>query len=330
MRRDGRRWLLLIHQVPSRPAYLRVRISRRLQKVGAVALKSTVYVLPASDEAREGFQWIAQEVIRAGGEAAVCDTRFLDGIGDSEIEGMFRAARRADAQAIVAGGQALLRQPARTKKGRPSFARSVGALERRFLAARAIDFFGAPELGAAERLIAQLRAGPAAGASIPSTGTWHRADHRGRTWVTRAGIHVDRVASAWLIRRFIDSAAAFKFVDAKRYRRAAGEIRFDMYEAELTHEGSACTFEVIVDRFGVDVPGLSAVAEIVHDIDLRDERYHRPETGGVAALIAGICQDGVGDEDRLARGTVIFDGLLAAAAKPGGRKRSGPEKRRQS
>jgi hypothetical protein len=306
---------------------LRVKVSRRLQKIGAIALKSTVYVLPANDEAREGFQWIAQEVIRAGGEAAVGDVRFLDGIGDTEIERMFQAARRADAEAIVAGGQELLREMNSGREQRTSTSRAIRALERRLQAARAIDFFGAPDLGAAERMIARIKAGSSGVTSVPPTGTWRRTDFRGRTWVTRAGIHVDRVASAWLIRRFVDGAADFKFVDARRYRRAAGEIRFDMYEAELTHEGSLCTFEVIVDRFGLDVPGLSVVAEIVHDIDLRDERYRRPETEGVSVLIAGICQDGVGDEDRLARGTVIFDGLLAAAAKPGGRRRPGARKR---
>jgi hypothetical protein len=315
VKREKRRWLLLILQVPSRPAYLRVKISRRLQKIGAVSLKSTVYVLPAGDEAREAFQWIAQEAMRAGGEAAIGEVRFVGGIDDGEVEQIFQAARRADIEAIVAAATQLLGRT-KARKGQQLVPRAaIKALERQLTAVRAIDFFGAPEAAAAARLIERLKAGPTDSGSLPASHTWRRADFRGRTWVTRRGIHVDRIASAWLIKRFVDPSASFRFVDARAYRPASGEVRFDMFEAELTHEGSCCTFEVIAQRFRLDAPGLSVVAEIVHDIDLKDGRYGRPETEGVSALIAGICQDAVGDEDRLARGCVIFDGLLAAAVR---------------
>jgi hypothetical protein len=115
------------------------------------------------------------------------------------------------------------------------------------------------------------------------------------------------------VRRFVDPTARFRFVDGKTCGPAAGEVRFDMFEGELTHEGDCCTFEVILNRLGLSEPGLRVVAEIVHDIDLKDGRYGRPETEGVATLIAGICQAGVSDEDRLARAFVLLDGLLAAA-----------------
>ena len=135
---------------------------------------------------------------------------------------------------------------------------------------------------------------------------------QGRTWVTRTGIKVDRMASAWLIRKFIDPKARFKFVSAKGYEPRKGELRFDMFEAEFTHEGDLCTFEVLVQRFGLVDPALLAVAEIVHDIDVKDGKYRREEAAGVAQLIAGIAAAHPSDEERLARGATLFDDLHSA------------------
>src|SRR5262249_2014794 len=132
-----------------------------------------------------------------------------------------------------------------------------------------------------------------------------------RVWVTRQGVHVDRIACAWLVRRFIDDAAAFKFVPSRGYAPAPGELRFDMVEAEFTHEGDRCSFEVLLDRAGLDDPALAAIAEIVHDIDLKDGKFAREEAGGMKMLIAGICADTRDDDERVARGTTIFDDLYA-------------------
>jgi hypothetical protein len=130
-----------------------------------------------------------------------------------------------------------------------------------------------------------------------------------RTWVTRKGIHVDRMASAWLIRRFIDPHARFKFVPAKGYQPQPGEIRFDMYEAEFTHEGDRCTFEVLIERVGLSDPGLRPIAEIVHDIDLKDAKFAREEAPGIDRIIAGIAMANKDDETRLVRGSALFEGL---------------------
>jgi hypothetical protein len=134
----------------------------------------------------------------------------------------------------------------------------------------------------------------------------------GTTWVTRAGVFVDRIASGWLIRRFIDPQARFKFVAAQGYQPEPGELRFDMYDAEFTHEGERCTFETLLQRFALDEPALAAIAEIVHDLDLKTDRYSRPETSGVAALIGGIAALHADDETRLQRGAEIFESLYAA------------------
>jgi hypothetical protein len=122
---------------------------------------------------------------------------------------------------------------------------------------------------------------------------------------------VDRIASAWLVRRAIDPEAVFKFVQPKGYVPLPGELRFDMFQAEYSHEGDRCTFEVLVERFALREPGLRAVAEIVHDIDLKESKFARPETPGVAASIAGLCRAERDDEERLRLGSVLFESLLA-------------------
>ena len=136
------------------------------------------------------------------------------------------------------------------------------------------------------------------------------AEYRGRTWVTRKGIHVDRMGSAWMIRRFIDERAKFKFVPARGYQPSKGEIRFDMFDAEFTHEGDRCTAEVLMARLAPKASGLRPIVEIVHNIDLKDAKFERPETAGVEALITGICTRSKDDVERLERGSVMFDDLL--------------------
>jgi hypothetical protein len=147
--------------------------------------------------------------------------------------------------------------------------------------------------------------------SEPVNAPLDRAQYRGRTWVTRTGIKVDRMASAWLIRKFIDPEARFEFVPAKGYRPQEGELRFDMLEAEFTHEGELCTFEVLVQRFGLSDPALRAIAEIVHDIDLKDAKYGREEAPGIGQLVAGITAAQTEDEARLVSGAALFDDLYA-------------------
>src|SRR6267378_8706615 len=95
------RWLLLIHQIPPKPDYFRVKIWRRLQRIGAVAIKNSVYVLPKSDQTLEDFQWIVREIVEGGGDASLCEAGFVEGLSDGQIEALFRAARDADYAAIA-------------------------------------------------------------------------------------------------------------------------------------------------------------------------------------------------------------------------------------
>jgi len=301
------RWLLLVHQIPAKPDYLRVKIGRRLARLGAVAIKNSVYVLPNDGERVEDLQWVVREIADGGGEGTLVAARFLGGLDDDAVEELFRAARDADCTPILAEARALLEQGVPTE--RSAFEADLARLRRRHDEVAAVDFFGSNRR---VELDGVLRA---CGALLqPAPCIEGESMEDGITWVTRRGIKVDRMASAWLIRRFVDPAARFKFVEAKGYVPEPGERRFDMFDAEYTHEGDACTFEVLVRRFGLADPALVPIAEIVHDIDLKDGKFARAEAAGVAMMVDAIAAAHPGDEARLARASALFDDLVVGFA----------------
>ena len=307
------RWLLLIHQLPPKPDYFRVKIWRRLQRLGAVAIKNSVYVLPRSNQSQEDFQWIVREVTEGGGEASVCAAHFVEGLSDAQIEALFHAARDADYAQIAEEVRAIAATlPARrTSNGDQETALhgQVARLRKRFAEVAALDFFDASGREATAGLLQALESRVQTEDTTAETRLIDPAELRGRTWVTRRGIHVDRMASGWLIRRFIDGAAHFKYVATRDYRPTAGELRFDMFEGDFTHEGDRCTFEVLLTRCGITDPALRPIAEIVHDIDLKDGKFGRAETTGIDRLIAGIAMAHKEDDDRLERARAVFDDL---------------------
>ncbi len=313
------RWLLLIHQIPPKPDYLRVKIGRRLQRLGAVPVKKSVYVLPDRPQSLEDFQWVRTEIIDGGGDASICKADFVDGLTDEHIIALFHGARDADYANLAAAARevrAALRRrdpDADRRSVRPED--DVARLRKRFAGIAAIDFFHAPGRAMAEdalRTVSEAVA-PASRQETP-LGAAGAAPLRGRTWVTRRGIFVDRIASAWLIRRFIDRDARFKFVDPAAFRPAAGDLRFDMFDGEFTHEGERCTFETLLHRFRMDDPALHAIAEIVHDIDLRDDKFGRDEATGIERVLSGVAAARSDDDARLERGSLLFDDLYAVYA----------------
>ncbi len=309
------RWLLLIHQLPSKPAYFRVKIWRRLQGIGAVAVKSTVYALPANPETQEDFEWLLKEIVEGGGEAMVCEARLIDGLSDAQARALFDAARDEDYEAIVKDARGLEEKLEAASSAdemaemRPQLVR----LRKRLAEIVAIDFFDATARLSAEGLIAALEARLAEDAKMTNdqqkTTPQTAADLKGRTWVTRQGVYVDRIACAWLIRRFIDPDAIIRFVPGKGYVPNAGELRFDMFEGEITHEGDRCSFEVLLTRADLTDPALQAIAEIVHDIDLKDGKFGREEATGIASLLSGITAANPDDEQRITQGRPVFDNL---------------------
>jgi hypothetical protein len=317
LRSLSNRWLLLIHQIPPKPDYFRVKVRRRLQRMGAVALKNSVYVLPHREEALEDFRWLLREIVADGGEATLCEAQIVEGITQTELEAMFAAERDVEYAEIIVGAQRLVSRGDVPPEvgGRPSEAEvELGRLRRRLEEIQAIDFFGAPGRRAAERAIASVEARlnrqPAGKAQRGGV------EMRGHTWVTRRNVYVDRIASAWLIRRFIDPKAKFKFTGSKSYQPKAGEVRFDMFEAEYTHEGDRCTFETLLERGGIRDRALRAIGEIVHDIDCKDAKFGREEAPGVATLLRGLVRAYSDDATRLERGGLTFDDLYASLRSP--------------
>jgi len=326
---ESTRWLLLVCQLPAQPAYERVKLHRRLQAIGAVAVKKTVYALPATDQSLEDFLWTAKEVDAAGGEALVCEARLLEGISDAQLRASFGAARDADYHALAeqvaaltpargskCGASALTASAARSAL--PRFRRRLGEITE-------LDFFGANGRAAAEAALSELEGRlmqteqRAPESAAPSLRTLKEL--RGKRWVTRRGVHVDRIACAWLIRKFIDPAARFKFVAASGYEPKRDELRFDMADAEYTHRGEQCSFEVLLAEIGLRDPALRALAEIVHDLDLKDERFGRGETEGVRQVLDGITLATDDDEKRLERGGALFDDLYRSLQRKSARQK---------
>ncbi len=301
-------WYLLIHRLPPQPLYLRAKIRQRLARVGAVALKRSVYVLPARPNCLHDFESIAQEAGAGGGEAYVCEAKFPDRSTDLSLVASFRAERGADYGALAATMEGW--------RGRPFLAEEAAA---RAAAARkslaeisAVDFFEADGGGVVDRLLQavdkHLRARTAAAESPARPSAARRLV--GRTWVTRRGIQVDRIASAWLVRRFVDRKARFRFFQSGREDGpGAREISFDMVGGEFTHEGDRCTFETLLVRTGLGDRALAQIGEVVHDIDLKDNKFGRPEAAGVEIVLRGLILANPGDEARLERGIIFFDDL---------------------
>lgn len=293
------KWLVLIHALPPKPDYLRVKVRRKLQRIGAVAVKNSVYVLPTRDETLEDFQWLRREITDEGGEAMLLDADFIEGVPHGVLEQMARDERDREYHELLEAANALVS---------PSDA-DVSRLRRLLTEIVRRDHFEAGGRDAAE--FAVKRFGHIEPRPAPAPDDRPTA----ATWVTRAGIKVDRMASAWLIRRWIDRGATFRFAPGDRPSTEPGEIRFDMYEGGFTHIGDRCTFEVLVQHFGLTDPALATIAEVVHDIDCKDGKFMRPETDGVAALIDGIVNTLPDDMERLAAGEQLFERLFVSFAR---------------
>jgi hypothetical protein len=319
-------WLMLVHQLPPKQDALRVRVWRRLQAMGSVAIKNACWCLPDTPASREDFQWCVQEIAAGGGEALICASRLVEGMTNDQVVALFQAARDADYASLVADIRSVA--DAAPTDDREAVTRQAGRLRKQFDAIIVIDHGAAPGRAAAEGAITRLErivADSAKGHGPVMRDLPPLARMRGKTWVTRADVGIDRLASAWLVRRFIDPRARFRFVAGPNAARRSGEVRFDMFEAEFTHQGDLCTFEVLLGWCGRADPGLRAVADMVHDLDLKDGRYQRPETAGLACTVTGIVTSIGTDADRIVQGSAIFDVLYAglsaqaAMARPGAR-----------
>ncbi len=307
-------WVVFSYSLPSTSrSSPRVTVWRRLRSLGAISPKGGVYVLPGRDECVEAFQWLAQEVEQAKGDALVMRVERFEGLKDAQLVELFQTARKRDYEELDAQA-AQLEKLIRGKRRPQDLARArdrLAKLRRGRAEIARIDFFDSPE-GAqvVSRLARIAQALSPSQSSSPSVPPADVAAYRGKRWVTRPHPHVDRVACAWLIRRFIDPKAVIRYATAP----GAGEVAFDMSNAEFGHRGNLCTFETMVKAFGLNDPRLQAIAEIVHEIDLRDGRYVRPEIAGIDAILSGW--KAYSDAEQESHGTALFEGLYGSLPKP--------------
>ncbi len=315
---SGCRWLALLYQFPQKPGSLRMKIWRRLQRIGAVAVKNSVYVLPRNEQTQEDFEWILQEIISGGAEGMILEANFVDGMDDHQLHQLFDAARDEDYGALADEVRAYheeLPETLATDAALLEDAKSqMTKFKMRLYEVDKIDFFGANGREAAGGVVTSLAEKIALAQQETQKDEQAMLDTQeidliGKTWVTRQNVHVDRIASAWLIQRWIDADAKFKFTASKRYEPQENELRFDMFEAEVTHEGDNCTFEVLLSRAKLNDPSLKRIGEIIHDIDLKDSKYGHEETLGIEHLLTGLSFNIDGDDERIERGGAIFDDL---------------------
>jgi hypothetical protein len=317
-----RRWLLLVHQLPTSPSNLRVRTWRRLQQLGAVPLKQAVYALPDSASAREDFEWLTTEIKALGGDATVFSADTVDNWSDDALIEEFRRARQEDFAALATEIDQVLRRltTARRSRGRraPAVERLAGTFCQRLTALDHIDFFGSAGGDRARLLLAELeshiRPSPGRVASPASEGPADRAAFQARLWVTRPRPGVDRMASAWLIRRFIDPGARFAFAPDRGTLPAGDPVPFDMFGVEFSHQAEGCTFETLCTVFGVQDPAVARIATIVHDLDLKDGRFGAVDAPTIGSVIDGLQLAHRDDDELLERGMTLFESLYRAFA----------------
>jgi hypothetical protein len=305
--------VLLMVSVPPNPSSLRVRVWRRLRALGAVPLKRTVYLLPDTPDHYEQFQWLAQEIQREGGEAMLVRVEQIENMSPGEVIGLFHAAREPEYRRLAGRYRKLL--PTLEQKGAaasPRVQAELAQLQKDYERLHELDFFEAPGGAEVERLreAIHMRIRPS---EEPRRSEKAAVDFRqlhGRRWVTRRRPHVDRIASAWLIKRFIDPEATFVFADPRDF--PADAIPFDTPGAELSHAGADCTFETLLKRAGLRDRRLARLAEIVHEADLRDGKFPRDEARGIDLAVRGLLAAHADDQQVLTHGLTLFEGLYAA------------------
>jgi hypothetical protein len=299
----ARNWVLLLYALPTGKGSSRVNLWRQLKKAGAIALKTSTYILPDEPPHRERLQWLAQQVRDGGGDATLIYATGIEGTSDDEIVRMFNATRADDYAAVVADIETVI--TTNRRKASESFAAELERCVARFEQIRQLDYFNAPQAEEARMQLERARSLHAKKGRTPATLSSKR--FLGRTWLTRPRPEIDRASSAWLIRRFIDPKARFVF--ASDPRKHPDALPYDMADVEFSHHGDDCTFETLVKRFALDDPALKQIAEMVHAADIDDGKYARTEAIGIDRVLKGWGRLGLSDEALLEKGGECFDAL---------------------
>jgi hypothetical protein len=318
-------WLLFFYSVPSKPVSNRMRVWRKLMKAGAVNLKGAVYILPFNDEHYEFLQWLLAEISEMKGEAAFAAIEKVDTIKDEELIALFNRHRAGDYRLIEKALDDLERKLSSIRKGTKAL--NVSGLSdqyhkllKEFEEVRKIDFFSSNEgeslngrIKHVQDMLRGLSDKEPKKESPEAITPRSTADYQGKVWVTRKRPFIDRMASAWLIRKFVDRDAVFAFADEKDMKATGrNSVAFDVRDGEFTHLGEMCTFEVLLRSFGLRDKALKEIAEMVHDLDMKDNKYLNAEAKGVEDILTGIRKTAKHDQDSLEKGMAVFEMLYAA------------------
>jgi hypothetical protein len=302
-------WLFFLFNLPGTRASERVKVWRRLKKFGAIQLKTSAYVLPDEPAHYERFQWLGKEVVDVGGEATLARVAEIEGMPHAAVVSLFNDARSKDYDE-VAETLALLIKDQKTHKANPdAFVNQLQKLKGRFQEIQTIDYFQCSRGEDVQRLFQKAAALESPTKKSEAAKRLQVADYKGKLWLTRPRPEIDRVGSAWLIRKFIDPGAKFAFADTPTAQPKA--IPYDMLDVEFSHHADCCTFETLVDRFGIRDRAVSRLAELIHDADLEDDKFHRVEGFGVERIFKGWAKQGLSDQQILSKGFDCFDGLYA-------------------
>jgi len=293
-------WLMLMFTLSAKQASQRVDVWRKLKKYGAIPLRTSGYLLPNTPENQERLEWLAAAIRKHKGQASVAQIHAMDDLPSEKLQDMFVAARSRDYDALIVE----LKRVARKRKHEPG---EIGRFRRRLQEIAAIDFFNSPLRGRAEALLESADS-IAESKAIPASKGKARKEYLDRVWVTRPRPGIDRVSSAWLIRRFIDPNAQFVFANDPRQQPDA--IPYDMFQAGgFGHRGDDCTFETLRKEFAIREKRVGNIAEIIHDADLSDEKFGRTEAVGLDRVLIGWAQQGISDDEVLRRGMELIEGL---------------------
>ncbi len=320
------KWLLFFYSIPATPVNNRVKMWRKLVKTGAVQLKGGVYILPYAEEHHEALQWMLAELPGLKGEGLLLITDSIEPLQQEDIVALFNDQRQPQYLEIVkkidefSGRLRNLRKGGKDKKATSLF-RQYEKIQSEFQAVQQRDFFQSEkgqdvltQLGVLRKQLEDFSAvekDHKGSISTPLPNGRNITNFSGLTWRTRKRPFVDRMASAWLIRRFIDTKASFVFKDESELKDLTSELEvsYDVRNGDFTHIEDLCTFEVLTKSFGFEDKGLDALARIVHDIDIKDGKFAAPEAHVIEMIIKGIRNRALPDSETLEQGIAVFEAL---------------------
>jgi hypothetical protein len=312
-------WLFFFYTLPSKPVRNRMTIWRKLLKAGALPFKGSVYILPYTKDHHEFFTWLISEVISLKGEGSFVRAEKLETDDNQQLIGLFNKQRETTYQPILSEIDEIERKLSSIKMGGDSrdwkkLINQIRQVQRDFEEIKKIDFFFSKRgLEASEKLasIVTTVSGLAATGTANHTVSIAPArieDYQHKTWATRKRPFVDRFASAWLIKKFIDKNASFSFIDEKHLDTMGNDlISFDIRGGKFTHAGDLCTFEVLMKSFGLKDKTMKKIAEIIHELDLKDDKFRNPEAKGIEDILSGIRKTARNDYESLERGMAIME-----------------------